>query len=216
MRNTTLKFIAFSFLFLVSWSVAQDMDCGDFTSQAEAQVYFQSLGGTQNDASNLDADGDGLACEDRFGEDSVANPLSVGLGAFVVNTLTKDDGTKEEEFVVATEARPGQVVEYRVFVANVSSETLPASNALITGPIPATTAYIGETATATSAEAKVEFSADGGQTFAEKPLIEKTNDQGEKEMVEALPEEYTAARWAILVPLEPQQTLTFTYRVTIK
>ena len=143
------------------------------------------------------------------------NPVEVTLEGYLVNVITKEDGTQEEEFVPATEARPGQVVEYRVIVTNVSAETLPASNALITGPIPATTAYIAETATATNAEARLEFSADGGQTFAEKPLIEKTNDQGEKEMVEALPEEYTAARWAILVPLEPQQTLTFIYRVTV-
>jgi uncharacterized repeat protein (TIGR01451 family) len=144
------------------------------------------------------------------------NPLEVKLEGYIVNVVTKEDGTKEEEFIEATEARPGQVVEYRVIVTNVSNETLPASNALITGPIPNTTTYLAESATATSGEAKLEFSADGGQTFAEKPLIEKTNDQGEKEMVEALPEEYTAARWAILVPLEPQQALTFKYRVTVK
>lgn len=144
------------------------------------------------------------------------NPVEVTLEGYLVNVITKEDGTQEEEFVEATEARPGQVVEYRVIVTNVSNETLPASNAMITGPIPATTAYIADTATATSSEAMLEFSADGGATFAEKPLIEKENDQGEKELVEALPEEYTAARWAILVPLEPQQTLTFTYRVTVK
>jgi uncharacterized repeat protein (TIGR01451 family) len=144
------------------------------------------------------------------------NPVEVTLEGYLVNVITKEDGTQEEEFVPATEARPGQVVEYRVLVTNISSETLPASNALITGPIPATTAYIADTATPTTAEATLEFSADGGQTFAEKPLIERTNEQGEKEMVEALPEEYTAARWAILIPLDPQQTLTFKYRVTVQ
>ncbi len=144
------------------------------------------------------------------------NPVQVTLEGYLVNVITKEDGTQEEEFVAATEARPGQVVEYRVLVTNVSAETLPASNAMITGPIPATTAYIADTATATSAEAMLEFSADGGATFAEKPMIEKENAEGEMELVEALPEEYTAARWAILVPLEPQQTLTFTYRVTVK
>jgi uncharacterized repeat protein (TIGR01451 family) len=144
------------------------------------------------------------------------NPLEVRLEGYLVNVVTKEDGTQEEEFIAATEARPGQVVEYRVLVSNISNETLPASNAFITGPIPATTSYIADSATPTSAEARVEFSADGGQTFAEKPLIEKTNEQGEKEMVEALPEEYTAARWAILIPLGPQQTLTFKYRVTVK
>jgi uncharacterized repeat protein (TIGR01451 family) len=144
------------------------------------------------------------------------NPLEVRLEGYLVNVVTKEDGTQEEEFIEATEARPGQIVEYRVLVTNISSETLPASNALITGPVPNTTTYLADTATPSSSEASLEFSADGGQTFAEKPMIEKTNEQGETEMVEALPEEYTAARWTILIPLEPQQTLTFNYRVTVK
>jgi uncharacterized repeat protein (TIGR01451 family) len=144
------------------------------------------------------------------------NPVQVTLEGYLVTVVTKEDGKQEEQFSEATTATPGQVIEYRIKVQNVSNETLPASNALITGPIKAETTYIADSATATSSEAKLEFSADNGATFAEKPLIEKTNDQGEKEMVEALPEEYTAARWAILVPLAPQQTLIFTYRVTVK
>jgi hypothetical protein len=144
------------------------------------------------------------------------NPVEVMLEGYLVNLVTKEDGTQEEEFIPATEARPGQIIEYRVFVTNVSSETLPASNALIALPINLETSYLADSGSATSAEARLEFSADGGQTFAEKPLIEKTNEQGETEMVEALPEEYTAIRWAILVPLEPQQTQTFNYRVSVK
>jgi uncharacterized repeat protein (TIGR01451 family) len=144
------------------------------------------------------------------------NPVEVKLEGYIVNVITKEDGTQEEEFVAATEARPGQTIEYRVFVTNVSAETLPASNALVALPINPETSYIADSGTATSAEARLEFSADGGQTFAEKPLIEKTNEQGETEMVAALPNEYTNIRWAILVPLEPQQTLTYIYRVTVK
>ncbi len=145
------------------------------------------------------------------------NPLEVKLEGYIVNVITKEDGTKEEEFLPATEARPGQVVEYRVMLTNVSNETIPAaSKAGVVGPVPATTTYIADSATASSAEGLLEFSADGGQTFAEKPLIEKENAEGEKELVEALPEEYTTARWTVLVAIEPQQTHTFTYRVTVK
>src|SRR4051794_26193248 len=42
---------------------AIDKDCSDFGSQAAAQSYFLSHGGPRRDPSNLDADGDGLACE---------------------------------------------------------------------------------------------------------------------------------------------------------
>jgi hypothetical protein len=37
--------------------------CSDFGSSAQAQRYFLAAGGPLSDASNLDGDGDGLACE---------------------------------------------------------------------------------------------------------------------------------------------------------
>ena len=144
-------------------------------------------------------------------------PVTVTLEAYIVSTITKEDGTTEEQFTEGKEARPGQVVEYRVLVTNVSDETLPASNAVITGPIPTTTAYIADSATPTSEGARLEFSADGGQTFSVPPLMIKVkNDKGEEVEVEAAPDQYTAARWVILQALEPKQEIIFKYRVTVK
>lgn len=40
-----------------------DMDCSDFSTQAEAQEFFESQGGPDYDPDNLDRDGDGVACE---------------------------------------------------------------------------------------------------------------------------------------------------------
>ena len=41
-----------------------DKDCADFSSQAEAQDYFEANGGSPtNNVDNLDADHDGQACE---------------------------------------------------------------------------------------------------------------------------------------------------------
>lgn len=40
-----------------------DYDCSDFSSGASAQKFFLSAGGPISDIHNLDADGDGLACE---------------------------------------------------------------------------------------------------------------------------------------------------------
>ena len=45
-------------------SATADRDCSDFATQAEAQSYFESHGGSAtNDFDNLDGDGDGVACE---------------------------------------------------------------------------------------------------------------------------------------------------------
>ncbi len=41
-----------------------DRDCSDFSSQEEAQDFFESEGGPEEDPHGLDADNDGQACED--------------------------------------------------------------------------------------------------------------------------------------------------------
>ncbi|MEH7503311.1 excalibur calcium-binding domain-containing protein [Neobacillus drentensis] len=40
-----------------------DMNCTDFSTQEEAQQYFEDNGGTESDPDDLDRDGDGIACE---------------------------------------------------------------------------------------------------------------------------------------------------------
>jgi micrococcal nuclease len=40
-----------------------DKDCGDFSTQSEAQAFFISQGGPSNDPHKLDQDKDGVACE---------------------------------------------------------------------------------------------------------------------------------------------------------
>jgi hypothetical protein len=42
-----------------------DRDCADFATQAEAQAYFDSKGGSpENNVDQLDENGDGIPCED--------------------------------------------------------------------------------------------------------------------------------------------------------
>jgi hypothetical protein len=48
-----------------SGSSSDDRDCADFASQADAQA---ALTAKPSDPDNLDADDDGIACEDHFGE----------------------------------------------------------------------------------------------------------------------------------------------------
>lgn len=46
-----------------SFSEYGDKDCGDFSSQNEAQEFFEEQGGPNEDFHNLDRDGDGIVCE---------------------------------------------------------------------------------------------------------------------------------------------------------
>ncbi|MEA2056518.1 MAG: excalibur calcium-binding domain-containing protein [Patescibacteria group bacterium] len=42
---------------------ADEYNCSDFETQAQAQTFFDKLGGTNNDVNRLDGDKDGEACE---------------------------------------------------------------------------------------------------------------------------------------------------------
>ncbi len=42
---------------------ASDYNCDDFSTQPEAQNFFEKVGGTGNDLYRLDGDKDGVACE---------------------------------------------------------------------------------------------------------------------------------------------------------
>lgn len=44
-------------------SIANDRDCPDFSTQKEAQAFFESNGGPARDPHRLDQDKDGIACE---------------------------------------------------------------------------------------------------------------------------------------------------------
>jgi hypothetical protein len=50
---------------LPSSAVAGDKDCSDFPTQRAAQIFFLKHGGPRNDPDRLDADHDGIACEDN-------------------------------------------------------------------------------------------------------------------------------------------------------
>jgi hypothetical protein len=43
----------------------RDMDCANFSSQKSAQIFFLKHGGPRYDPDRLDADHDGIACEDN-------------------------------------------------------------------------------------------------------------------------------------------------------
>jgi uncharacterized repeat protein (TIGR01451 family) len=141
-----------------------------------------------------------------------AEPVSISLEIYVVSQITRDDGTREERFAEATEARPGQTVEYRLFVRNVSQETLPAGIVVVTGPVPEGTQYVPNSATPSSDDVLTEFSADGAGTFSEPPVIVTRDDTRSV----ADPTAYDTIRWTVLVDLEPDQEIPLVYRVIVR
>lgn len=77
-----------------------DKDCSDFSTQKAAQIFFLNNGGPQQDPHQLDAEGDGIACE--------SNPCPCYYKKSLDgDTTTSDGGTKK----VVQRARVIEVVD---------------------------------------------------------------------------------------------------------
>lgn len=66
--NRFIAAVVVSAAFLIAAAPASafvDKDCSDFPTQKAAQKYFHKHGGPRHDPSRLDADHDGVACEDN-------------------------------------------------------------------------------------------------------------------------------------------------------
>lgn len=124
------------------------------------------------------------------------NPVTVDLSIFVVSVVGG-----EETFTEATEARPGQVVEYRLTTTNAGDTTLPPSSVSVTGPIPDTTLYVPDSATPSSDTVLTEVSV-SGDSYSEP-------DQNDNQ------EAYSVIRWTLLNAMEPGDTAEVSYRVTV-
>jgi len=67
MSSTGILIAAVMLLFaaLPAPAPASDKDCADFATQRAAQIFFLKHGGPRYDPDRLDADNDGVACEDN-------------------------------------------------------------------------------------------------------------------------------------------------------
>jgi hypothetical protein len=63
--GSAIALVGLLFAALPSPASASDKDCSDFATQRAAQIFFLKHGGPRYDPDRLDADHDGVACEDN-------------------------------------------------------------------------------------------------------------------------------------------------------
>ena len=135
--------------------------------------------------------------------------LTGSLEAFRV--VMTDDG---EELLPADNARPKDVIEYRLTYRNNGSD--PVQNIFITDPIPWGTEYVNKSAT-DPAKGAVAFSVDGGKSYKSWPItIVRKNKDGEEKKITATPDMVTHIRWMITDTFKPESKITVSYRTTVK
>lgn len=141
--------------------------------------------------------------------------LKSELSAFVVTT--GDNG--EEQVTPATRVKPGQVIEYRLTHTNKFNQAI--GGVAIVGPVPDESVFAPGTQTSSS-NAVFEIRADldpdnPGEEWSTLPAMrEVIQSDGTRVIEEAKPEHFTAVRWKILTPLQNEQTVTNSYRVTVR
>lgn len=106
-----------------------------------------------------------------------------------------EDGGREIQLVPAEVVVPGETVVYTITFENVGSEA--AENIVITNPIDPSLEYVP--GSATNGAMRIEFSADGGQTFGPASELRIVADGVERPATTA---DYTHVRWTLQTELE--------------
>ena len=141
---------------------------------------------------------------------SQPSPLQNSMAAYIVGM----DSAGNEFLQEASQVAPGQTIEYALTYSNVGDSAL--KDIVVTSPIPASTAYIGQSAF-TPANATLQVSIDGGSTFESEPVVRIVTDANGKEVEQIIPpHKYTHVRWQMKQPLNAGETQQFALRSLVK
>ena len=110
--------------------------------------------------------------------------------------------------------QPGDVLRYTVTGAN--NGTRPATNLVVTQPIPKQTAYVLNSSSTIKTTATVTYSIDNGKTFVAKPTVQVKLANGKVETRPAPAEVYTHVRWKFTDAIAAKSTIGAVYQVRVK
>lgn len=111
-----------------------------------------------------------------------------------------------------TTVRPGDVLRYSLRFSNPTERAL--RNVTLSNPLPAALQLVAGSPRASRADARLEFSADGGRTFSATPTIEVVVE-GRTVRRPVPPEQYTHVRWTVDGAVAPRSTVTAEYEARV-
>lgn len=154
--------------------------------------------------------GGGLAIAQEPGETPARGALEVKTVVQKVIEQVDEAGELTTELVGVDTAVPGDEIIYTVTFTNIGEE--PADNILITNPIPPQMRYVSGTAFGPGSE--IEYSADGGTTWAQAAALRVSTATGDERMAE--PGDYTHIRWALNTPLDVGERSFARFRAVVR
>jgi uncharacterized repeat protein (TIGR01451 family) len=143
-------------------------------------------------------------------------PIATGTGPLVTSTVVEllevvqdSDGRERRRFVPADRVRAGDEVYYTIRVQNPGRTAV--RNVVVTKQLPFGMHYARGSAVGPAAE--VQFSVDGGETFAAAAELEVR--VGGQPPRRATVDDYTHVRWRLRAPLAPGATALLRFRASL-
>ena len=146
----------------------------------------------------------------KVAEATGSGPLSTSIEVQKLEVSEGPGGQEIRRWVPAERLNAGDEVHYTVRVHNPGKQAV--DKIVVTKRLPFGVHYLRGSATGPAAE--VQFSIDGGETYATPEVLARVAAGGKKGARKALENDYTHVRWVLQKPLGPASTALLRFRAT--
>ena len=157
-----------------------------------------------------DALADSSAADQNVAEATGSGPLETSIEVQKLEVGEGPGGKETRRWVPAERLNAGDEIHYTVRVRNPGKQ--PVDAVVVTKRLPFGVRYLRGSAMGPAAE--VQFSIDGGKTFATPEVLSGAAGDGKKGQRKALENNYTHVRWVLGKPLGPASTALLRFRAT--
>jgi len=141
-------------------------------------------------------------------EASGSGPLETSIEVQKLEVSEGTGGAEIRRWVPAERLNAGDEIHYTVRVRNPGKQ--PVDTIVVTKRLPFGVRYLRGSAAGPAAE--VQFSTDGGKTFATPDALARAAGGGKKGQRRPLENDYTHVRWVLSKPLGPASTALLRFR----
>jgi uncharacterized repeat protein (TIGR01451 family) len=137
-----------------------------------------------------------------------SGPLEAQIEVERLEIATGPGGQETRRWIAADRLNAGDEIHYTVRVRNPGK--LPVADIVVTKRLPFGVHYLRNSASGPAAE--IQFSIDGGKTFATPDALSRAVGGAKKTPRKALDDQYTHVRWVLGKPLGPASTALLRFR----
>jgi len=151
-----------------------------------------------------------VAAQPSVAEATGSGPLATSIEVQKLEVSAGPGGQEIRRWVPAERLNAGDEIHYTLRVRNPGKQAV--DTIVVTKRLPFGVRYLRGSATGPAVE--VQFSVDGGDTFATPEMLARAAGGGKKGQRKPLENDYTHVRWVLRKPLGPASTALLRFRAT--